>query len=367
MKRARAVIGANFGDEGKGLVVDYLSSKGAGCVVRFNGGAQAGHTVVTPEGRRHVFHQLGAGTFCHVPTYLSRFFVCNPLAFLQEIEELAMSGWTTIAAVFAHPQCLVTTFADMMINQQLEDSRGRNRHGSVGLGLNETVNRSQMPHLAITMADLWNDANLRPRLAEICGKYAAFRLGHALTDTEAMIEAFLRACRQFAELVHPLGIEQCRDPVFEGAQGLLLDQDNKEFYPHVTRSKTGMHNVRILCKEAGIEYVEIYYVSRTYLTRHGAGRLPNELTGTGVKFHDDTNTDHPYQGPLRFGTLDSWAGRCGMDAHADRGVDGTVNLVLTHCDQLPPPRIGPQDLYSYGPTRNDITTEPRLPPAALRY
>jgi adenylosuccinate synthase len=360
MRAARAVIGANFGDEGKGLVVDYLCSRGAGCVVRFNGGAQAGHTVVTPgEEERHVFHHVGSGAFHGVPTYLSRFFVCNPLAFLKEWDELqAVLG--VPPRVFAHPQCLVTTFADMIINQAKEDMRGADRHGSVGMGLNETVNRSQLPHLSITMADLWNDADLRPRLREICGKYAAFRMGDAIPDCEEMIEAFCRACRQFAGMVHPLGIEQCPDPVFEGAQGLLLDQDNKEFYPHVTRSKTGMHNVRILCKEAGIDYVEAYYVSRTYLTRHGAGPLPNELIGTGVKFHDDTNCDHPYQGPLRFGTLDRhWAVRCSMDAHADASLPCSPCLVLTHCDQLPPPRVGPQDIYAYGPTRNDITTEPR--------
>jgi adenylosuccinate synthase len=357
MKRARAVIGANFGDEGKGLVVDYLCSKGAGSVVRFNGGAQAGHTVVTPGGHRHVFRHFGSGAFMGVPTYLSRFFICNPLAFLKEAEELEQ--FHLAPAVFAHPQCRVTTFADMLINQEKEDSRGKNRHGSVGLGVHETVNRSQLPHLAIIMADLWNDVDLKPRLREICTKYASFRLGHPLAgDVEPMIEAFCRAARQFASVVHPLGIEQCPDPVFEGAQGLLLDQDNMAYFPHLTRSKTGMHNVRILCQEAGIDYVEIHYVSRTYLTRHGAGRLPGE--DSSLRFEDQTNGDHPYQGPLRFAPLDAWTYRCGQDAHEAKGVDGTVSLVLTHCDQLQlnPSGIKTLSLFSYGPTRDDITTEP---------
>lgn len=87
---ARVVIGANFGDEGKGLVTDWLCAQGAGVVVRFNGGAQAGHTVETPEGR-HVFHHLGSGTFCNVPTYLSQYFICNPILFLHELERLQAS------------------------------------------------------------------------------------------------------------------------------------------------------------------------------------------------------------------------------------------------------------------------------------
>jgi adenylosuccinate synthase len=343
--RARAVIGANFGDEGKGLVVDYLCSQGAGMVVRFNGGAQSGHTVVTPDGRRHVFHHLGAGSFLGVPTYLSRFFVCNPLAFFKELDELVNFD---PPQVYAHPQCLVATFADMIINQQLEDSRGGGRHGSVGMGLNETINRSQMPHLSITMADLWNSADIRPRLREICGKYASFRLGHPIAEAEPMIENFARGARKFAEWVRPLGIQQCPDPVFEGAQGLLLDQDNKAFFPHLTRSKTGMHNVRILCKEAGIDQVEVYYVSRTYLTRHGAGPLPGE--DAKMAFADDTNEDHAYQGSLRFAALDTGAigARCAEDA------GGEYRLVLTHCDQLRPSKILRGNLFAHGPTRGDV-------------
>ena len=117
MARAPVVIGANWGDEGKGLMVDYLCSQGAGVVVRFNGGAQAGHTVVTPEGVRHVFHHIGAGAFCGVPTFLSRFFCVNPLVFYRELDELK-TKLTDPPLVFADPQCKVTTFADIIINQR---------------------------------------------------------------------------------------------------------------------------------------------------------------------------------------------------------------------------------------------------------
>ena len=78
MKQASVVIGANFGDEGKGLMTDFLSEP-EGVVVRFNGGAQAGHTVTEPGGTRHVFHHYGAGAFKGASTFLSRHFVSNPL------------------------------------------------------------------------------------------------------------------------------------------------------------------------------------------------------------------------------------------------------------------------------------------------
>lgn len=346
--RARVVIGANFGDEGKGLMTDYLcATEGAGVVVRFNGGAQAGHTVVSQDGARHVFQHVGSGAFCGVPTFLSRFFVCNPLMFFKEMDTLK-TVMTDPPLVFADPQCLVTTFADMVINQRKEDARGVDRHGSVGLGLHETIQRSAVPELRITMADLWNGrSSLKDRLSEICGRWAKFRTGSPIEDATSMIDAFMAGCEKFAAAVHPAGIGQCKDPVFEGAQGLLLDQDRKEFWPHVTHSKTGMHNVRVLCQQAGISDIDAYYVSRTYLTRHGAGPLPGE--DVALSYEDETNLPHAYQGHLRFAPLDHGAlrKRCAEDFGSNE-----FKLVLTHFDQRPTEMDS--DLRSYGPTRQDV-------------
>lgn len=344
--RARVVIGANFGDEGKGLLTDYLcATQGAGMVVRFNGGAQAGHTVETPDGLRHVFHHFGSGSFLCVPTFLSQFFVVNPILFFKELADLHAIGIAPV--VYAHPNCLVTTFADMIINQRIEDGRGASRHGSVGVGVNETHTRSEMATLKITMSDLWNGLPLEAKLREICTKYAAFRTGSEIPDHEAMIAAFMRGCDEFANAVHPLGIAQCKEPIFEGAQGLLLDQDNKEYFPHVTRSNTGLKNVRVLCEQAKIDLIEPYYVSRTYLTRHGAGPLPGE--NPGMSFVDTTNTPHQYQGVMRFAPLD-------MNALVNRCANDSVGipwkLALTHCDQLATSEKA--ELYSFGSRRIDL-------------
>lgn len=342
--KARIVIGANFGDEGKGLMTDYLCSQGAGMVVRFNGGAQAGHTVVTPDGKRHVFRHFGSGSFCGVPTFLSQFFVCNPVLFFKELEQLQALGITP--KIYAHPDCLVTTFVDMLINQALENKRGDKRHGSCGIGFHETLNRSKIKEIKITMSDLWNGGNRLPsQLEEICTKYAKFRTGEVCNET-AMMKAFVECCSLFADFVNPLGIGQCKDPVFEGAQGLLLDQNNKEFFPHLTHSNTGMKNVEVLCQQAGITEKEIYYVSRSYLTRHGAGPLPGE--NPNMVFEDETNHSNTYQGTIRFAPLDvkSLKARCAKDANQPHKV------VLTHCDQLAPTETA--DLHSEGPTRDAI-------------
>jgi adenylosuccinate synthase len=344
---ARAVIGANFGDEGKGLVTDYLCRRnGAGVVVRFNGGSQAGHTVAGEDGHRHVFQHFGCGTFLNIPTYLSEYFIVNPIMYFHEKDELARLG--VFPQVYAHPNCLVTTFADMIINQEKETQRGEKRHGSVGVGINETVNRSALAHLKITMADVWNlSKSLESKLVEICGKYAAFRIGKPIENPDRMIQGFVEACSTLAEEISPAGIEQCKDPVFEGAQGLLLDQNNKAFFPHVTRSNTGIKNVRALCAQTGWG-IEAYYVSRTYLTRHGAGMLPGE--DGALSFPDTTNTNHPFQGKLRFAPLDyqELCGRIESDFGSRR-----YKLVLTHMDQQVI-SAGSADLYSWGHSASDV-------------
>lgn len=343
--RARAVIGANFGDEGKGLLVDYFCAQGdAGVVVRFSGGPQAGHTVVTPDGRRHVFRQVGAGAFSGVPTFLSKHVRVNPIALFVELRELDALG--VVPELYGSPECLVTTFADMIVNRRLEDARGAARHGSCGMGIGETVERSRVAELKITLSDLFNGVSLESRLAEICDKYARFRTGKPI-DEPKMAESFLRACKALPEAVAPAGIGQCKDPVFEGSQGLCLDMDNREFFPHVSRGKTGMATVHELAAAGGFS-VEPWYVTRTYLTRHGAGPLPGE--NPHLSFEDLTNGENTYQGKIRFAPLDVEALRRRIlkDGASDHG-----KLFVTHRDQLERGDVS-SDLSSYGPTRDDV-------------
>lgn len=317
-RTAQVVIGAQFGDEGKGRMIDYYAAQvgGEGLVIRFNGGAQAGHTVVTPEGIRHVFSHVGSGAFVGAATFLSRFFVSHPMLFLKEIESLATKGVSP--EVYVDPRSPVTTPYDIMINQIAERERGADRHGSCGIGFGETIERNLMPAYALTVADLADRARLVAKLDEIRREYAPgrlARLGFAgsfknsadLFLSDAILEHFVDDTERFLQLATVVDLKTAtrgRHLLFEGAQGLLLDQD-RGFFPYVTRSNTGLRNVLALATELELTELEVTYVTRPYTTRHGAGPLPHEVPEKPYpNIVDTTNIPNDWQGALRFGWLD---------------------------------------------------------------
>jgi adenylosuccinate synthase len=127
-------------------------------VVCFNGGAQAGHTVMR-DGMRHVFGHFGAGSLQGATTYLSKFFVVNPMLFVKEHSELITKG--VMPKVIIDGDCIVTTPYDMLMNQLLEAMRGANRHGSCGVGFGETIDRAEKaPSSTLYARDLQNVAHL---------------------------------------------------------------------------------------------------------------------------------------------------------------------------------------------------------------
>jgi adenylosuccinate synthase len=377
--RATAVIGANFGDEGKGLVTDFLAAQDpAGTVVvRFNGGAQAGHTVVTPAGRRHVFHHFGAGTLAGARTFLSRHFIVNPFLWTKERPELPeLAGPMDVDR-----RALLTTPFDMLVNREAERFRGRDRHGSCGLGINETVERCQGP-LATTVADLERPGRLRELLGEIAGR-ARTRLEQLgvppsplfqeMVRSDGLVENYLDVCEQFRRTERlvdgPAGLADFRHVVFEGAQGLLLDEHHR-FFPHVTRSRTGLPNVSQIAGEIGLTGLDVVYVTRAYVTRHGAGPFPTERPG--LSFPDPTNAPNEWQGALRFGDLDTdlLAGSVGNDLRAAGGLAVAPCLAVTCLDHVPDAdadRIAAASglelgYTSHGPSRDRVKAGDRLKP-----
>ncbi|HUM94418.1 MAG TPA: adenylosuccinate synthetase, partial [Candidatus Competibacter sp.] len=309
-KTAQVVIGAQFGDEGKGRMIDDYAAQvgGDGLVIRFNGGAQAGHTVVTPEGLRHVFSHVGSGAFVGAATFLSRFFVSHPMLFLKEIEILATKG--VHPEVYVDPQSPVTTPYDMMINQIVERERGADRHGSCGIGFGETIERNLMSAYALTVADLADAAALAAKLDAIRRDYAPLRLARLgfadsfrrngdLFLSDAILRHYVDDTERFLRLATVANLETAtrgRQLLFEGAQGLLLDQDHG-FFPYVTRSNTGLRNVLALAAELDLAELEVTYVTRPYTTRHGAGPLPHELPEKPYpSIVDATNIPNDWQG-----------------------------------------------------------------------
>ena len=308
--QADVVIGANFGDECKGLMTDYLAAPyGRNCiVVRFNGGAQAGHTVVTPE-RRHVFHHFGSGTLTGAATFLSQFFIVNPFLWAKEHEELASCN----PSLIIDPHALLSTPYDMLINQEVERFRAT-KHGSCGVGIHETIVRAESGY-ATRANNLKVLGNLRWCIQTIRHEYVPQRLAELgidnpsdwfmeLLESDTLINSFIAQCERLVEKAIFQGesiFSEYEHVVFEGAQGLLLDQDH-EFYPHVTHDHTGLANVHDIAKRTGIKKLCPIYVTRWYMTRHGAGPFPTE--NPEMSFPDPTNAANEWQGQLRFGELD---------------------------------------------------------------
>lgn len=343
MPRAIIVVGLGNGDEGKGSLVDYFVRKeGARQVVRFNGGAQALHHVV--DGNRvHGFSQFGSGTLAGARTLLSRFMLFEPLAFCREALTLSRLG-------VPDPYALVTLSADapiipqanILANRILEIHRGAGRHGSCGMGIGLTqADVEEQGADAIYAGDLLHPIRLREKLEEVQQRRLQTVAGIDSPETESLrsqlvhpdLEDLVDFYQEFAERIRIVPdadiLESIteRDTVFEGAQGVLLDQE-WGFYPHVTRSVTTFANAERLLTEAGFQGEKRRVgLLRAYATRHGAGPLPTETEALAVSpCHNATN---PWQGAFRVGWFDAVTARYALDV-----VGGVDQLCLTNLDRL---------------------------------
>jgi adenylosuccinate synthase len=374
VKKANVVIGSSYGDEGKGLMTDYFAAQGdRSLVIRFNGGCQAGHTVMAPDGRRHVFAHFGAGTFAGAATYLSQHFAVNPVLYRKERAKL-MPLLGAAPKILVDERAPVTTFFDMLVNQLVEEQRGSKRHGSCGMGYGETIGRHEDKTFSLVAKDLLDVHGLRLKLEKIRDSHlpqrcwdlgvTSFGQHHALCTTDVLVDAFIEAAQEFlADVVLVRTAASAFDGfdnlVFEGAQGLLLDQDRGSF-PHVTRSNTGILNALDVAREAGVGELAVTYATRAYLTRHGAGPLAHEIAGLpypGVV--DMTNQPNPYQGTLRFAYLDHdrLAQSIRTDLHdaVGSGITVTAKLSVSCLDQ-----VGDTAMYWSGGTLQRTSAEEQV-------
>lgn len=366
MTNVKVVIGSNFGDEGKGLMTDYFchqaTSKNENCIVVLsNGGAQRGHTVTTPEGRRHVFHHFGSGTFVGADTYFCDKYIINPMVFREEYEELRSMGYSP--KVFAHHNCMWSTPYDMMLNQIIESSRGDNRHGSCGMGIWETIVRygcTKVPHTMFDFNSMLNKEKLL-YLKAIKDVYAKMRLNalnvnmsNEWTDifsSDVLINNFISDVGFMCDNVTWVDdsvLSSYKNVVFENGQGLLLDQNNVEYGDNTTPSNTGIKNPHeIISSVLPNSSVEVCYVSRTYLTRHGAGRFDEECEKEFINSSmvDHTNVPNPFQGSIRYGRLDAEAlcQRVYNDIHTVKS-NYKVSLAFTHTNEFDIPDMRSIDL-----------------------
>jgi adenylosuccinate synthase len=308
------VVGAAFGDEGKGRMIHHFASqsKSPCIVVRYNGGAQAGHTVVTDDGRSHIFHHFGSGTLDGADTYLSEFFLVNPILWQAENEDLLTKVKQT-PKVFVHPSAPLTTPYDMLINRELERRR-KKKHGSCGYGIAETVQRMCASHCQLSVQDI-RTRSFFDRVKELRKEWIPLRLSQLkIKDpsdnfvkacaSDALLNDFMVNSVKFVQSTTPLlniELTKWETILFEGAQGLCLDESSR-FFPHVTRSRTGCDNIMEICGDIDCNDIEIVYVTRAYTTRHGEGPFPTE--GNDLTYTDMSNVKNEWQGSMRFGCLD---------------------------------------------------------------
>ncbi|MFE3052150.1 adenylosuccinate synthetase [Nocardia sp. NPDC059239] len=326
------VVDLGFGDAGKGATVDWLCSSQAGldvaAVVRFNGGAQAAHNVIA-DGRHHTFHQFGSGTLSRVPTLLSRHMLVEPLALAAEARELAALGVADpLSLLYVDERALLTTPIHGAANRCREDTRGTARHGSCGIGIGETASYA-LGHDAPRVADCRRPEVLRRKLIALEEHYGPQLAGgrHRYDPIDDLVAAYTAFARAVAILPAEQLAAFARQGrlVFEGAQGVLLDEW-RGTHPYTTWSTVEPRHARAMLARLGAPG-HVLGVTRAYMTRHGAGPFPTEDPALAIA--EPHNGTGEYQGAFRRGHLDPLLLRYAVEACG--GIDG---VVVNHLDAL---------------------------------
>lgn len=370
MMKYSAVIGANYGDEGKGLVTDWLSmQRGRVLNILTNGTCQRGHTVEHSDGRRHVFHHFGSGTLSGATTFIPCSFSVNPQVFMNEYEELGRPKHIII-----DQNAPLILPIDIALNHLIEDARGSNRHGSVGQGLWESMLRKPVSVYEFMRLNRREQLEL---LHEYNDKHVLERLKDAAKETGMSVEkmnTFLlwlvstndylnHYIDDFEKMVKASSLEFYIDElknsfdhvIFENGQGLLLDKEYAVDKRHSTPSNTGLNGVIKVFNYYGfddIDSFDAYYVTRTYVTRHGNGPFPEE--DVSLVFEDRTNVPNEWQGTLRYGRLNTEE----LMQRIERDVENYIKIVsptlfVTHTNEMAPSKalknLKINKLYSESP------------------
>ena len=270
-----AVIGAGYGDEGKGKVVSYLCHSLHGkdvTVVRFSGGQQAGHKVVLKNGLSHIFSNFGSGTFHNSNTYWSPLCTIDPVGVINELRILRSNNKKLLCPkLIVHPETPVTTPFEKLCNMTDVNNL---EHGTCGVGVGKTWAREEELHYKLHFKDLWFEDIFNSKLNLIEKHFGDLNI-----KLHIDLLNFKEACKNIVtnsfamcDWNNMLNITHKTDHwIYEGSQGLMLDKDYG-FYPHVTRSNTGLKGLDAL----NYKYDNVIYVTRAYSTRHGNGPFPGE-------------------------------------------------------------------------------------------
>ena len=334
---AYAIIGGQWGDEGKGKVVDFLSAD-ADIVARFNGGNNAGHTVITDAGE-FKFHLIPVGILRPETTCLiGNGVVINPDAFLQEVRELQDRS-VDVSNLFISDKAHVVMPYHLLLDRLEEKvrSQGGRAIGTTGMGIGPAY-VDKATRIGIRMTDLLDEANLYSRLSFVLEQKNALiegLYGQPPISVDNAYETCMNWASQLRDFIRPVeqmishGLSNNKRVILEGAQGSMLDIDHGT-YPFVTASSPTVGGA---CTGLGISPASIHQVAgvyKAYTTRVGEGPLPTEI--------NDEVGDFIREKAWEYGTTTGRPRRCGwFDAVAARysaEINGMTSLIITRLDVL---------------------------------
>ncbi len=283
MGRIVVIIGAQWGDEGKGKIVDLLTERAAG-VARFQGGHNAGHTLVI-DGKKTILSLIPSGILReHVQCFIGNGVVLSLPALLKEADMLADRGVPAFERLRISPNCPLILASHVALDLARERARGANAIGTTGRGIGPAY-EDKVARRAVRVADLFQRERFAAKLGEVLD-FHNFVLQHyfkeAPIDFQKVLEESLVQAERIKPLVGDVSLELARlrdaggSVLLEGAQGALLDIDHGT-YPYVTSSNTVAGNAAV---GTGLGPRDIDYVLgiiKAYTTRVGAGPFPTEL------------------------------------------------------------------------------------------
>jgi adenylosuccinate synthase len=328
------VVGAQWGDEGKGKIVDLLTDR-FDMVARYQGGHNAGHTVII-DGKKHVLHLIPSGILhpqkiCVIGNGV----VVDPLALKKEIDELESAGVSCNGRLFISNRAHVILEYHRLAEKQEEDSRGEGRIGTTNRGIGPAY-EDKMGRRGLRFCDFLNPQTLRQTIeAGIRSKQAFLPAIDKDSLADELCAAAQKLAEELAEYVTDTaellnqGIDNGKNVLFEGAQGTLLDVDHGT-YPYVTASSATAGGALTGTGVGPTRIDGVVGISKAYTTRVGEGPFPTELL--------DELGEQIRQAGQEFGASTGRPRRCGwFDAVVVRYakmVNGIDSLVLTKMDVL---------------------------------
>ena len=336
MPKNVVVIGTQWGDEGKGKIVDWLTDNVA-AVVRFQGGHNAGHTLVI-DGTKTIVRLIPSGIMHPgVTCFIGNGVVVSPRALLDEISELEHAGLGVVNRLRISDACVVILPYHVAIDKARESAKGEAKIGTTGRGIGPAY-EDKVARRAIRIQDLFARERFAAKLGEVLD-YHNFVLKHYFKTETVDFQAVLDETLEMAEKIKPMVADvsaelnalmrEGKSVLFEGAQAALLDIDHGT-YPFVTSSNcvAGQASAGSGVGPQALHYV--LGVAKAYATRVGSGPFPTEL--------DDETGEHLRARGKEYGSVTGRPRRCGwFDAAALKRavqVNGVSGICITKLDVL---------------------------------